>query len=78
MKALFDASGCNFNLCRAAMGANDFARDWYSFDETPGDYAMTNFSIARDRTVLIPYIKAAMRISPGWRSGACRGVRPRG
>ena len=64
LKALFDASGCNFNICRAPMGANDFARDWYSFDETPGDYAMTNFSIARDRTVLIPYIKAAMQYQP--------------
>lgn len=65
LKALFDASGCHFNLCRAAMGANDFARDWYSFDETPGDYAITNFSIARDRTGLIPFIKAAMQYQPG-------------
>jgi len=65
LKALFDASGCNFNLCRVPMGANDFAREWYSFDETPGDYAMTNFSIARDRTILIPFIKAAMQYQPG-------------
>jgi glucosylceramidase len=65
LKALFDASGCNFNICRVPMGANDFAREWYSFDETPGDYAMTNFSIERDRTILIPFIKAAMRYQPG-------------
>jgi glucosylceramidase len=64
LKALFDSSGCNFNICRAPMGANDFARDWYSFDETPGDYALTNFSIARDQQVLIPFIKAAMRYQP--------------
>jgi glucosylceramidase len=65
LKALFAADGCNFNLCRVGMGANDFAREWYSFDETPGDYAMTNFSIARDRTILIPFIKAAMQYQPG-------------
>jgi len=64
LKALFDPSGCNFDLCRVAIGANDFARDWYSFDETPGDYALTNFSIARDRSVLIPFIKAAMEYQP--------------
>jgi glucosylceramidase len=64
LKALFDAGGCNFNLCRAPMGANDFAREWYSLDETPGDYAMTNFSIARDKQILIPFIKAAMRFQP--------------
>lgn len=65
LQALFGADGCNFNLCRVGMGANDFARDWYSFDETPGDYALTNFSIARDRTSLIPFIKAAMQYQPG-------------
>jgi glucosylceramidase len=65
LKALFTADGCNFNLCRMPMGANDFAREWYSFDETPGDYAMTNFSVARDRKILIPFIKAAMQYQPG-------------
>jgi glucosylceramidase len=64
LKALFDASGCNFNLCRAAIGANDFALEWYSLDETPGDYAMTNFSIERDRKILIPFMKAAMEYQP--------------
>ena len=64
LKALFDASGCNFNLCRAAIGANDFALEWYSLDETPGDYAMTNFSLERDRKILIPFMKAAMEYQP--------------
>jgi glucosylceramidase len=64
LQALFAAGGCNFNLCRVGMGANDFSREWYSFDETPGDYALTNFSIARDRTLLIPFIKAAMQYQP--------------
>jgi glucosylceramidase len=64
LKALFDASGCNFNLCRAPIGANDFALEWYSLDETPGDFAMTNFSIARDRKILIPFMKAAMQYQP--------------
>jgi glucosylceramidase len=61
LRALFDASGCDFNLCRAPIGANDFALDWYSLDETPGDYGMTNFSVERDRKCLIPFMKAAMR-----------------
>jgi glucosylceramidase len=64
LKALFDAGGCNFNLCRAPIGANDFALEWYSLDETPGDFAMTNFSIERDRKILIPFMKAAMRYQP--------------
>ena len=27
--------GLNFNICRMPVGANDFSRDWYSYDETP-------------------------------------------
>ena len=65
LDALFDASGCNFAVCRVGIGANDFALEWYSLDETPGDYAMDKFSIDRDRSILIPYIKAAMQVKPG-------------
>jgi glucosylceramidase len=64
LKALFDPSGCGFTNCRMGIGANDFALKWYSFDETPGDFSMAHFSIARDRKILIPYIKAAMAYSP--------------
>jgi len=65
LKALFDpATGCGFTLGRMGMGANDFALEWYSFDETPGDFAMKDFSIARDKTHLIPYMKAAMKYQP--------------
>ena len=64
LAALFAPSGCNFSACREGMGANDFAVAWYSFDETPGDYAMDHFTIAEDRKTLIPFIKAAMQYQP--------------
>jgi glucosylceramidase len=64
LKELFDPGGANFTLGRMPMGANDFALEWYSFDETPGDYEMKDFSIERDREHLIPYIKAAMADQP--------------
>ena len=53
-----------FNVCRLPIGASDYAFNWYSLDETPGDYALTHFSIARDREALIPYIKEALEIAP--------------
>lgn len=53
-----------FNVCRLPIGASDYAFNWYSLDETPGDYALTHFSIARDREALIPYIKEALKIAP--------------
>jgi len=65
LAALFDPrTGCGFSLCRLPIGANDFALDWYSDDETAGDFAMKHFSIRRDETNLIPYLKAAMKYQP--------------
>jgi glucosylceramidase len=64
LQSLFAPSGANFTLGRAPMGANDFALGWYSYDETPGDYALKNFSIDHDRQTLLPFIHAAMRYQP--------------
>jgi len=57
--------GANFNICRMPVAANDFARDWYSYDETDGDFEMKNFSIANDLKTLIPFIKNAGKYNPG-------------
>lgn len=52
-------AGANLGICRTPIGANDLSFDWYSYNETPGDFAMTRFSIERDRRDLIPFVKAA-------------------
>ncbi|MBN2535671.1 MAG: glycosyl hydrolase [Spirochaetales bacterium] len=63
LRELFDpVTGCKFNLCRMPIGANDFARDYYSLNDSSGDYDMSDFTIDRDLGCLIPYIKAAMAI----------------
>jgi glucosylceramidase len=56
--------GANFNLCRTSIGANDFSRDWYSYDEVPDDFALEHFSIANDLETIIPFIKSALRYQP--------------
>ncbi|MEG2064484.1 MAG: glycoside hydrolase family 30 beta sandwich domain-containing protein [Alistipes sp.] len=56
--------GANFNVCRMPIGANDFSLSWYSYDETPGDFNLTDFSIEHDRQTLIPFIKAALKYNP--------------
>jgi glucosylceramidase len=75
LATLFDTiNGCRFTLCRMPIGANDYAVDWYSYDETPGDYEMKNFSISRDEKRLIPYIKMAQKVNPHiqiWASPWC-------
>lgn len=74
LQALFSPDEANFTLGRAPVGANDFSLGWYSLNETPGDYAMQHFSIARNRDTLIPFIKAAMKYQPTlglWASPWC-------
>ncbi len=56
--------GLDFTLCRMPIGASDYATNWYSLDDTPGDFELKHFNLYRDRTILIPYIKAAMRFQP--------------
>jgi len=66
LKELFTPGlGANFTICRMPVAANDFARDWYSYDETDGDFEMKNFSIANDMQTLIPFIKNAKKYNPG-------------
>lgn len=56
--------GANLKICRMPIGANDFSRKWYSYDETADDFAMDHFSIANDLETLVPYIQAAKQFNP--------------
>jgi glucosylceramidase len=56
--------GANFSICRMPIGANDFSRGWYSYDETPGDLKLEHFSIANDLETLVPFIQSAQRYNP--------------
>lgn len=75
MKELFDPkTGACFNICRMPIGANDFSLDWYSYNETEGDFEMKNFTIERDRKTLIPFILNAKSFNPDlkiWASPWC-------
>ncbi len=61
---LFSTDEANFNFCRMPIGASDFGLSFYSLNDVPDDFKMINFNIHRDRYILIPYIKAAMKVRP--------------
>ena len=68
MSRMYDADGdLRYNLARLSVGANDYAREWYSYDETEDnvpDFNMEHFSIDRDRERVIPYAKLAQKYCP--------------
>ncbi len=65
MRQLFDPAESNYTYCRMPIGASDFAMNFYSLNDVADDFEMVNFSIARDRHILVRYIKAAQAFQPG-------------
>ncbi|MDO4276124.1 MAG: glycoside hydrolase family 30 protein [Eubacteriales bacterium] len=63
LSRLFSPEECGFTFCRLPMGASDYAKSWYSYDEVEDDYELKHFSIERDRRYLLPYLKDAMKYS---------------
>lgn len=68
---LFTDKGCDFNFCRIPVGANDFAKDAYSLNDTDGDFEMRNFSIERDKNCLIQYVKEVLKTNAGVKIWSC-------
>ena len=64
MASLFGTDGVNFAIGRTPMGCSDYSFGYYSYDDVKDDYTMRNFSIDRDRFILIPYIKEALKLRP--------------
>lgn len=61
---LFSPSESNYTYCRMPIGASDFAMNFYSLNDVADDFEMINFSIDRDRHILMKYIKCAQAIQP--------------
>jgi glucosylceramidase len=71
-KALLDelfgpAPGLNFSFTRLTVGASDFSRSHYSYDDRPKgetDPQLTHFSVAPAREEVLPIAKAARAVNP--------------
>ena len=68
MRALFDEKeGLGLNFGRVPIGAEwHFMLSPYSLDDVPGDLEMKQFSIERDRHMLIPFEQGAHAHSAGF------------
>ena len=68
MTQLFDPiAGVGLSILRQPIGASDFALSHYSYDDMPAgqtDVNLLNFSIAHDRTHILPALRAARQLNP--------------
>ncbi len=60
ISAYFDTeNGNGYTLCRTHMNSCDFSLGNYACCDTPGDVELKSFNIDRERTAIVPMIKAA-------------------
>lgn len=65
MHNLFAPDGdLRFTRGRIGMNCNDYGRSWFSCDEVQGDLELRYFNINRDKTSIIPLIRAAQKYNP--------------
>ena len=66
LKDCFDPmQGNGYTLCRTTIHSCDYAEEMYTYDDTPGDKELKNFSIDHDKKNRIPFIKRAQAAARG-------------
>lgn len=63
---LFHPSEMGLSVCRMCIGASDYARQVYSYDEGGPDPELLRFSIDHDREYIIPMLKLARSTNPNF------------
>ena len=65
MHELFDPSEMALNVCRTCIGASDYSKSLYSFDDTEqDDPELKSFSIDHDKAYILPMLRDARRLNP--------------
>lgn len=68
MTRLFSPSqGIGLDFLRQPIGASDFARSVYSYDDMPAgqtDPSLANFSISHDTAYILPILQQALQLNP--------------
>ena len=57
-------NGLGLNVCRTCIGASDYSRNVYSFDEGEADPDLKRFSIAHDVEYILPVLRQARAVNP--------------
>ena len=53
MASLFAEEGVRFSLGRTPVACSDYSFGYYSYNDVKDDYTMRNFSIDRDRFLIV-------------------------
>ncbi|XP_077516394.1 putative glucosylceramidase 4 [Amblyomma americanum] len=73
LKSYYSEEGIEYTIGRIPISSCDFSMRKYTYDDCPGDFELSNFTLApEDLDLKIPYIKRAMSLSrePIWLFGS--------
>ncbi len=66
-----DATSIGISYIRITIGASDMSANTFSYDDVAGDVNLTNFSLDKEQTDLIPILKKIIAINPNIKILAC-------
>ena len=78
LERTYSPSGLNLNVGRSCIGASDYSRSVYSFDDTPDDMNLGHFSLKHDEAYILPTLREIRGINPSLFLWPARGVRQAG
>ncbi len=65
MNALFNTgSGIGLSFLRQPIGATDFSRNFYTYDDGAADPTLSRFSVAHDNAYILPLLQQAKQLNP--------------
>jgi glucosylceramidase len=65
MRELFAPDEMAMNVCRTCIGASDYSKSLYSFDDSEqDDPELTKFSIDHDKAYILPALREARKLNP--------------
>ncbi len=60
----FSPGAMNLNVGRTSIGASDYSRDLYNYDDVADDLTLQHFSIAHDEAYILPMLREMRRHNP--------------
>ena len=60
----YSPSGLNLSVGRSCIGASDYSRSVYSYDDVPEDNNLDHFSLKHDEACILPSLREIREINP--------------
>ncbi len=64
LNEIYSPSGLNLNIGRCCIGASDYSRSVYSYDDVPDDVNLDHFSLKHDEAYILPTLREIREINP--------------